>query len=139
MNNNLIKAKNSLQKGNYTCVLCFCDQLYFSTERGIKPLVNWLNSGIDFSGFSGADKVVGKGAAFLYALMKVKNLYASVISKPALLVLNDYGIKVEYDTLVDYIVNRKGDGVCPFEEAVKDVSDAQKAYDIICNKLQSFK
>lgn len=131
-----VTAKKLLQSGRYTCVLCKNGNIYLSEKRGVKPLVMWLDSGADFSGYSAADKVVGKGAAFLYVLLKVKEIYASVISKGALSVLNQYGIQVEYGTLVENIINRTGTGICPFEDAVADINEADAAYTKIVRKMK---
>lgn len=131
----LERAKAVLTSDSYTCALCREASTYTSFERGVKPLVAWLESGIDLHGFSAADKVVGKGAAFLYVLLGIKALYACVISMPALALLQQYGISVEYGTKTPHIINRKGDGICPFEEAVMDIDDAEIAYRAIRRKM----
>jgi hypothetical protein len=97
--------------------------------------MEWINQAIDFIGFSAADKVVGKATAFLYVKLGVKAVYARVISKPALEVLKTHNIVAEYDTLVDNIINRKGDGFCPFELAVLDTQNIDAAYQLIKQKM----
>ncbi len=132
----LDNAKHTLKNGSYTCVLCKENQNYTSNLRGVKSLVLWLKSDIDFKNFSAADKVIGKATAFLYVLLKVKSVFASVISKPALEVLKINNISVSYETLAENIINRKGDGICPFEEAVLNVATPETAYKVILNKMQ---
>lgn len=132
----LEKAKERLMSGGYTCVLCQGERIYTSTRRGVKPLVDWLESNRDFNGFFAADKVVGKGAAYLYVLLGVQGVYAQVISKPALQVLNRYGIYTGYETLVDAIINRQGNGICPFEQAVLKIDRPTAAYEAIRQKMQ---
>lgn len=136
----LIKAKSLLESGNYTCVLCHGEECFTSTQRGIAPLMDWFDRPYDYREFCAADKVVGKATAYLYALMYVKAVYARVISVAALEVLDYFGIAVEYDELVDNIRNRLGDGDCPFEKAVADVSIAAPhiAYAIICEKMGKY-
>lgn len=129
-------AKQILTSGEYTCVLCKGDTVYTSDERGVKPLVAWVESAVDFQGFSAADKVVGKGAAFLYVLLGVDAVYAQVISAPALALLQSNGIRVAYDVKTDSIANRRGDGVCPFETAVLPIDDAKDAYSVIREKMR---
>ncbi len=129
------KAKQYLLLDNYTCVLCKDCEIHTSAQRGVKPLVIWLESGNDFNGFSAADKVVGKATAFLYVLLGIKEVYANVISKSALQVLVDNSINVEYGELVENIINRQGNGICPFESAVLEINDAQNAYKAIRNKM----
>lgn len=131
----LEQAKIKLQEGEYTCVVCKGESLYTSTHRGVRPLMEWINQAIDFIGFSAADKVVGKATAFLYVKLGVKAVYARVLSKPALEVLKTHNIVAEYDTLVDNIINRKGDGFCPFELAVLDTQNIDVAYQLIKQKM----
>lgn len=131
----LDQAKARLQEGEYTCVVCNGECFYTSTHRGVRPLMEWIEQGVDFVGYSAADKVVGKATAFLYVKLGVKEVFARVISKPALEVLCANQIVAEYDSLVDNIINRKGDGFCPFELAVLSTSDPASAYQLIKQKL----
>ena len=133
---NLEKAKRALATGGYTCALYRDERVHTSLERGVKPLVSWLESGIDFQGFSAADKVVGKGAAFLYLLLGVEAVYAGIISAPALALLQNRGVFVEYDTLTEHIINRNKDGLCPFEAAVLEIDDPKTAYLAIRAKMK---
>ena len=134
---NLEKAKQILSDGEYTCVLAN-EKITLSTkERGVKPLVKWLESSLDFHDFSAADKVIGKGAAFLYLLLGIKSIYAFVISTPALELLRERNVYVEYSQEVDNIINRQGTGICPFEEAVLPITDEKLAYQLIKEKMQS--
>lgn len=132
-------ARNLLETEGFTCVLCKNDEIYTTTLRGVKPLVQWLESGMDFSGFCAADKVVGKATAFLYSLLGVKEVYAHVMSKASLEVLEKAGIRVQYGKMVEYIINRKGDGICPFEEAVLNVETADAARIAIRQKMEELK
>ena len=125
--NHLITAWNLLESGNYTCVVCKEDTIYTTTHRGVAPLLNWLDEGTDLTGFSAADRVVGRGAAFLYCLLGIKEVRARVMSYPAMEVLHAYGIRAEADTFVDNIINRAGTGPCPFEAAVMHIQKADEA------------
>lgn len=131
---NLNKARNLLESGNYTCVVCKEDTVYTTSQRGVAPLLNWLEEGTDLRGFSAADRVVGRGAAFLYCLLGVREVYARVMSRPAAEVLHSYGIPAEADTFVEGIINRSGTGPCPFEAAVMDIQDAETALTAIRKK-----
>lgn len=133
---NLEKAKELLQTGSYTCVLCREEICHTSASRGVKPLVQWLQSGMDLSGFSAADRVVGRATAFLYLLLGIRCVYAQVISKPALAVFQDHGIAVSYGQLVENIINRRGDGLCPFEAAVLSIAEPQAAHIAILEKMK---
>lgn len=136
------KAKAKLLSEGYTCVLCRGDSIRTSMSRGVRPLVEWLESSRhsksaeNFEGFSAADKVVGKATAFLYVLLGVKAVYACVISRSALKTLTEHSIAVEYNVLTENIINRKGDGICPFEAAVLDIEDPETAYSAIKSKMR---
>ena len=115
-------------KESLTCVVATADgDVYPSRQRGVLPLLRLVNSGLDFTGGFAADKVVGRGAAVLYVLLHVGELWADVISRPALELLEQHGIACEYGTLADEIVNRTGDGRCPMEEAVLGIDDMDEA------------
>ena len=132
----LTKAKAILESGGYTCVLTNGTIIYTSTLRGVKPLVQFVESGCIPPGFSAADKVVGKATAYLYVLLKVREIYAQIISEPAVEVLQAHGIPVRYRKKVPNIINRKGDGICPFEAAVMEITEPAMAYDAILHKMQ---
>ncbi len=137
MDNNTLKAKRILLENGYTCVLCSDTEEFHSTLRGVKPLLDFLESGKDFSGFVAADKTVGAGAAHLYALLGVKEVWASIISEAGKKVLLENNITVFYESEVPYIINRKGDGMCPIETAVKDITSSQKALKAIKQTLEA--
>lgn len=131
MKTNLLKARELLESGNYTCVVCRDVLVYATKERGVAPLLHWLDSGINMAGFSAADRVVGRGAAFLYCLLGVKEVHARVMSHPATQVLDACGIGFSADTFTEGIINRAGTGPCPFEAAVMDIQDAETALNAI--------
>lgn len=137
MNKDLTEAKNRLIEGGYTCVVMKNEQIYTSMERGVKPLLTWLDDGVDLQGYSAADKVIGKGAAMLYVLLGVKEIYATVISEPAKATLEQYGIEVSYDQCVEGIRNRTHTGPCPMEDAVKGIDNPEEALQAIRDKLNS--
>ncbi len=137
----LERAKQKLSEGEYTCVIRLGDDVFFSKCRGVAPLVELCKErGFNsFCGASAADKVVGKATAFLYLLLGVSSVYASVISRSALELLSENQVTAEYDLLAEYIINRKKDGICPFENAVIDISDKNKAFEAILSKMQEMK
>lgn len=137
MTQDLISARNLLDAGDYTCAVCRDDAHYTATERGVRPLLTWLDSGLDLNGFSAADRVVGRATAFLYCLLGVKEVYARVMSRPAWEVLAAHGIAASADTLTDGIINRRGDGPCPFEAAVITIGDPQEALQAIRQKMRA--
>lgn len=137
MNIDLKRACQTLAASDYTCVLCAGTRCYTSTQRGVAPLLQWLDGGTDLKGFSAADKVVGKAAAFLYCLLGVAAVHAPVMSKAALQVLTSHGIAASYDVLVDGIINRRKTGPCPMEAATREISDPTEALQAIRDTLRS--
>lgn len=134
MNEDLIKARQILQQQELTCVVCRGEEVHITTARGVKPLMQWLETGVDLEGASAADKVVGKATAFLYCLLGVKAVYAAVMSTTAKDVLQSHGIQAQCGKEVPGIINRAGDGPCPFEAAVLDIQDPDQALHAIREK-----
>ena len=130
----LNQAKEILMEGGYTCVLCRDSEVYTATARGVRPLMDWMGSGMDLRGFSAADKVVGRATAFLYVLLGVTTVHALVMSTPAKEALESNGITALCDREVPGIINRSGDGPCPFEDAVLGITDPQDALAAIRKK-----
>ena len=135
----LIRAKQILQTEGCTCVLCSDNTIYRSSIRGVKPLLELIETDTDTTGFSAADKVVGTAAAMLYCHLRVRQVYASVMSRGAVKVLQDHGISVFYDDLTEAIQNRKKTGLCPMEVATKGIEDTDKALNVIRMTLEQLK
>lgn len=135
MVNDLYKARSLLDSEEYTCVVCHGDTFYTATDRGVKPLLNWVDTELDLNGFSAADRVVGRATAFLYCLLGVKAVYARVMSRPAAAVLTAHGIEAQAGTMVEGIINRKGTGPCPFEAAVMEIEEKAEALEAIRKKM----
>lgn len=130
----LEKAKEILEKGKYTLVLADGDKVETDTLRGVHPLLNRL--GKDYSSYSAADKVIGKGAAFLYVLLRIKSVDCNIISKPALEVFERYGISIQYKDLVEHIFNHQKNGYCPIEEATAKANTPEEALPLIYQRLK---
>ena len=139
MMNEITYAKEMLSRGGYTLVVCIGGRVYISEEKGIKPLLELVKSQDDWSGAYAADKIVGKAAAMLYTLLGVKAVFAEVLSEKAKEIFDKNGIEFEYNTLTENIINRQGSGLCPMEEAVKDIDNAEDAIMAIEAKIAEMK
>ncbi len=113
--------------GGFTCAIFKGEQVYKSQQRGVTPLLEWLEKDADFHDFIAVDKVVGKAAAFLYVLLGVKGVYAFVISEAAEKVLRAHGVDVAYQLKVAAIRNRTNSGFCPMEQAVWNIEEPKTA------------
>lgn len=122
----LIAAKDNL--AGHTLCLSKDGVLILDDKRGITPLLELIASGNDVSGYSAADKVVGKAAAALFIKCGVKQLYAAVLSKGGAKLLESHGVEYVYDTLTDAIINRAGTDACPMEKAVRDIEEIEDMY-----------
>ena len=137
MNNALNIAKQKMLDGKYTCVVLIDNDEYTSYERGVKPLLSLLQMRRSFVGAVAADKCVGAGAAHLYILLGVRAVWANFISISAIQILQNNGIDVFFDQSVPNIINRKGNGICPIEEAVLVAENSHEAYELIIDTLKN--
>ena len=110
-----------------TCVVVRNDKVAITRERGVKPLLQWISEGRSFEGWSVADKVVGKAPALLYVQLKPAVVYAIAMSEAARDILLANGIACGCEDLVPFIVNRAGDGQCPIDVSVTNISDPHEA------------
>lgn len=128
-------AKNNLS--NNTISLAKGEIVYCSNLKGILPMVEFIKNGINLENFSVADLIVGKAVALLFVKCKIANVFAKVISKSGLEILNENNIYVEYDKLTENIINRKCTDICPMEKSVMDTKDPSIAYRLICDTLDA--
>lgn len=123
-----------LEDGN-TCVLLRDNMpVYRSCARGIRPLLDAIDAGIDAHGLTAVDKIVGKAAAMLYLYMGVSRVYAEVMSDAARDALTARGVDCFCRVRTDKIVNRRGDDLCPMEKTVADIGDPAAALDVLRKK-----
>ncbi|MBE6586994.1 MAG: DUF1893 domain-containing protein [Ruminococcaceae bacterium] len=107
-----------------------------STERGIRPMILWLEEDPEFlRGASVADKIVGRAAAMIMVYGGVREVYASVVSNGAIEVFREAGIACTYSMSAIAISNRRGDGICPMERLVAPIKDPKSAYEALRNKV----
>ncbi len=120
------KLLNSLE--NTSLVVINCGKIYTSDKKGIKPVLELTER---LKNATVADKVIGGAAAFLFVRGCVSDVYGEIMSEKAAWVLNRAGISYSYGTLVPYIKNRTGDGMCPLERLCLGLDTPTEAYDAI--------
>jgi hypothetical protein len=136
-NNNLDKAIKILEEEkDLTLVLVLNENIYKSSEKGIKPLLQLLNSGKNYLNYSAADKIVGKAAAMLYKLLNINDIYGEVMSISAINFLEQNNINFKYKIKTKEIINRKGTGICLMEETVLNIENPTEAKKLLENKLK---
>ncbi len=135
----LENAKLLLYEGGFTSVICRGDTIYKSTARGVAPILSLIDDGKLLSGFSAADKVIGRAAAMLLYHAGVRNIYGAVMSRPAADFLEKNGVDYSLGELCDRITNRSGDGYCPMELAVMDISEPEMALAAVRKRLSELR
>ena len=135
MNIHTENAKRLLLENNAALVFCNGNEVATSHVRGVLRLVLMVVEKESMKGFYCADKVVGKAAAFMYAILKPEELYAFVLSEKAEQVLIKYGVRYSFGEKVPAIINRKDDGFCPMETATENAETPEEALEILREKL----
>jgi hypothetical protein len=123
-------AKRMILNEKASCVIIKNDTIIHSSKGpGVAPLISlYENEPEVLKGAFVVDKVIGKAAAMLAVLGGATKVYGLLMSKSAVEYLKKHNIPAEYSKCVDVISNRTGDGICPLEMTVKDIEDAQIAY-----------
>jgi len=96
--------------------------IFTSRSRGVFDLYRLVkyDPGL-LMGASAADKVVGKAAAMLYAQSGIEELYADSVSRGAASILREAGIKLQYQNMIPFVMNRDRTGMCPVERLANTV------------------
>ena len=130
---NIYELKDIFLKEHHTIVIYKSDaSVVVSDDRGVAPLMNLLNEDKEQLRDSMiADKVIGKAAALLMVYAGVKEVFTPTISVPAVEVFEKHNVKITYDKVVERIINRKGDGLCPMESLCLNVENPEEAFDVI--------
>ncbi len=122
--------KQILVEKNASLVVCYQNgdikEYYQDRIKDIKEILQLDQTAL--KGAIVADKVIGKVAASILIVAGVKEIYAHVISKYAIPVLENNNIKYEYKEKVDYVINQTKTGMCPMENKYKDEKDINKIY-----------
>ena len=115
------EVRDLLRSGNHSLVIDNGEVRTFD-GKGVKDLLRLLDEEPqELKGAKIADKVVGKAAAALMVLGKVREVYAELISTPAVELLRKYGVAVSFGNETDHIMNRDQTGWCPMETACRNV------------------
>ncbi|MCL2383722.1 MAG: DUF1893 domain-containing protein [Oscillospiraceae bacterium] len=136
----LNQIKELINDNKYSCVIVKNDELIYAVSgRGIKPLLTfYLNNKEEMVGAFLADKVIGKAAALIAVDGRITSVYANMMSKSALELLKKNNIQVEYNILVNNILNRDKTDICFIEKAVMHCEDIEQGISNIINTLKQF-
>lgn len=126
-----------LHSGDYTLIVCKNNEIKRFTGKGIADIYTLYNENPQFLEDSYiVDKIIGKGAATVMIVAKVKEVYTDVISENALNFFNKYNVKVNYKKLVPHIIRRDGKGWCPVELLCRDSDTIEESMVKICEFMK---
>jgi hypothetical protein len=130
-------AREILSKTDYSIVVIKNGKILTKRQGlGIRPIleaIDELDSSICDSVIG--DRILGKASALLCRYANAKGVYSPQATKTAIALLIMADIPSQIDQMVPYIKNRNGDGVCPFEEMLKDVESPDEAYNILKKRV----
>jgi len=132
-------AEKLLSEKDYSIVVVKNGEvLTHKTGEGIKPILEAIDELQEaMYGTTVGDRILGKASALLCVYAHVTAVYSPQATKTALAVLITAGIVGQADTLVPYISNKQGDGMCPFEKMLIDIDSSEKAYTILKKAIVS--
>lgn len=107
------------------------------TGRGVSDLYRLYRDEPDvLRGAEVVDKVVGRGAAALIVAGGVKRLHALTLSRAAEQLLNASEVDFTTDHLVNNIIRRDGQGICPVELATIGKNTVDECIEAITDFLK---
>lgn len=128
-------VKEKLYETNASLVVLYangeCKEYYQNRIKDIKEILKENENALKDAII--ADKVIGKVAGSILTVAGVKEIYADVMSKYAITVLEENNIKYEYKNLTEYVQNNDKTGMCPMENKYKDEKDIHRIYDEMVN------
>lgn len=128
-------AINLITEGTASCVVIKENTIVKTQcDRGIGPVIRLYESGILKDAFV-VDKIIGKAAAMVLTLGGIKGCYGVTMSASAVKWLKEHHVTVQYETCVEAIVNRTGDGICPMEQTVQEIENADIALTALREKM----
>lgn len=103
---------------------------------GLRPFLELISElGDQLSECVIGDRVLGKASALLCRYCMLRGVYSPQGTKTAIAILLIGAIPCKVDSLIPFIKNLNGDGVCRFEQLLKDVDDPHQAYDFLYGQL----
>ncbi|MBW2631328.1 MAG: DUF1893 domain-containing protein [Deltaproteobacteria bacterium] len=90
--------------------------VFRSQKRGISPLLSYIEQGLLMDEVVVLDKVTGNAAALLMKKACCREVLSPLGSELAAETLKKFGIVRHFMKTVPHIINREGNGMCPFEK-----------------------
>ncbi len=131
-------AARELDKGKSIVFVKEGRVLFEENKKGIEPILKALQEK-DLEKSSVADTVVGLAHAMISEEIGVSEVYGQVFSKSAKEFLEKKNIPFKYDILVDRILNRSKDGLCPMEKRAQESRNCQELVEKIASFFQEMR
>lgn len=106
------------------------DLVFSSRHIGVKPLLLFMETPRETrtgDRWVLVDKVIGKAALLLAALLGMDTIYTPLASQAAVDSARHHGIALHARDIVPSIRNRQGTGLCPLEQSVLSTEDPEEA------------
>lgn len=136
----ITKIDEHLKNHDASCLIYNNEELiYKSSHIGVKPLLDFLDRKDEYQNLEQlilVDKVIGKAAMMLSALIGIQKIYTPVASEAAHKSAKENNILLIAEKIVPYIVNREKTGMCPIEKSVMKVQDPNLALENIRQTIQ---
>ncbi|MBN2413307.1 DUF1893 domain-containing protein [candidate division KSB1 bacterium] len=110
--------------------------VFQSYDPMLKPLFTCLNENKELLNDSIVfDKIVGRAAAYLCIIGRVKEIYTPLASESAMKVLDENNIKTGALKTIPLIKNRDNSDMCPMEKLALSCKTPQEFYKKLAEKL----
>jgi hypothetical protein len=131
------EMKMLVAKGEAACVIARDGVISGKASgRGIMPILQFLNEG-RLTRAIVVDKVIGRAAAAICIVGKVKKVHAFMAGEDAIAMLKKHGIEVVAEKKVPKILNRDLTGICPMEQTVGEIEDPAEMVSALKLRLSS--
>ena len=130
-------ARDVIQTSDSSVVVIKNSQILAKKKgEGLRPLLEVIQElGEQMQGSIVGDRILGKASALLCRYGNASAVYSPQGTKTAIALLIIGGIPSQIEQMIPNITNRTGDGMCPFEKMLENVTDPQEAYEILNEKL----
>jgi len=109
--------------------------IFCNSDDGIRGFISAIKEfGEKLNGSSVADRIAGRAVALLCIHVGIKSVFAEVMSDGCRDVLQKGGVAFKYGRLVNKILSKYKNDVCPLERLVLKIENPQIAFE----KLDEF-
>ena len=133
----LLSARNLIKSSQVSCVVIKDGAIQYATDgRGVAPLLELYDEKPELARDAFVvDKILGKAGAMILLACGAKRVFAEIMSAAARDYLETRGIETGYGRCVEVISSITGDGMCPIEKSVMEITDPLEGIERIRNRI----